>query len=169
MMKFHLKVNSIIGGAPGEPGSDYGAVPGGDVGYGEGNRIGGGGGGGTGFFSEMGLNLNFTQPPASAYENVLGSVSDSYGSFGNSNMYSGDGRNFPPQMQPQFSPLQMMAQQQAQQQAQQTQQAQQQAQMDMNGGGWGGPYQSPQMNPMQTYDSSGWQPPFQFGQFFGGK
>jgi hypothetical protein len=57
--------------------------------------------------------------------------------------------------QPQMSPLQLMAQQQAQ--------------MDMNGGGQWGQYSSPQMNPMQTYDSSGWQPPFQFGQFFGGK
>ncbi|OEU68404.1 MAG: hypothetical protein BBJ57_02245 [Desulfobacterales bacterium PC51MH44] len=41
-MKFHLKVHSIIGGAPGEPGSPGGAVPGGDIGFGE--ALGGGGG-----------------------------------------------------------------------------------------------------------------------------
>ena len=34
-MKFYLKVHSIIGGAPGEPG--FGGVPGGDVGFGGGS------------------------------------------------------------------------------------------------------------------------------------
>jgi hypothetical protein len=113
---------------------------------------GGNGGGGNGFFDFMSGSWmpDFQRPPASSYVDVMGSVSD-----------GGRGGNYLPQQQqqfapqPQMSPLQLMAQQQAQ--------------MDMNGGGQWGQYSSPQMNPMQTYDSSGWQPPFQFGQFFGGK
>ena len=53
-MKFYLKVHSIIGGAPGEPGSPGGAVSGGDIGFG----FGPGGGNGSNNSEHVGF-MNF--------------------------------------------------------------------------------------------------------------
>ena len=90
-MKFYLKVHSIIGGAPGEPGSPGGAVPGGDIGFGFGP------GGSNGGFSHNSEHVGFINDLTSLMPavNLMSAVLFGFTGLGFGDIAQGD-PNFSP-------------------------------------------------------------------------
>ena len=88
-MKFYLKVHSIIGGAPGEPGSPGGAVPGGDIGFG----FGPGGGNGSNNSEHVGFMNDLTSLMPAV--NLMSAVLFGFTGKGFGNIAQGD-PNFSP-------------------------------------------------------------------------